>query len=114
VVYLALVRDLIFVSPIRAAAERLGVSIRFVRNPETVGEALTDVDVSTPLRVLLDCNLPGAIAATAKLRDSGRHVVAVGFVSHVDAETIAQARTAGITRVVARSTFFADPSSFLA
>lgn len=54
--------------------------------------------------LIVDLNQPGAIGAAAEWgRSCGWPVV--GFVSHVDADTIAAAREAGITQVLARSRF---------
>ena len=54
--------------------------------------------------MIVDLNLTGAIEAAAEWRKTGNRKVA-GFVSHVDAKTIAQAKSAGIDQVLARSQF---------
>jgi hypothetical protein len=94
---LALVKDLIFASRITATARAAGVPVRIVRDPQQLA--------GQPGRLLIvDLNQPGAIAAAAVWqRETGRP--SVGFVSHVDAETINQARASGIDRVLARSAF---------
>jgi DNA-binding NarL/FixJ family response regulator len=94
---LALVKDLMFASRITAMARAAGTSVTLVRDPAKLADM--------PGRLLLvDLNLPGAIEAAAAWRQRCDAEV-VGFVSHVDAETIARARAAGIPRVLARSGF---------
>ncbi|HEX8915555.1 MAG TPA: hypothetical protein VF796_24590 [Humisphaera sp.] len=95
---LALVKDLILGSRVSAAAAALNVPLRTVRDPARLTGAPGD-------RLLVDLNLDGAIGAAAawKAEAAGRTVV--GFVSHVDTETINKARDAGVDRVLARSAF---------
>lgn len=94
---LALVSDLLFSSKITATARSLGVSARVIRRPDDLAEVVGTL-------LLVDLNLPGAIEAAAKWR-AQTGVPAVGFVSHVDAETASRANAAGINRVLARSRF---------
>jgi hypothetical protein len=94
---LVLVRDLIFASRITATAKAEGVAVVVIRDaaqlPGRAGR-----------RLIVDLNQDGSIdAAAAWGKVTGRDVV--GFVSHVDAATVARARDAGISRVVARSRF---------
>jgi hypothetical protein len=94
---LALVRDLIFATKISTAARSAGVEIKMLRDPQKLPRE--------PGRLLLvDLNQEGAIEAAAAWREK-QGAVAIGFVSHVDAETIFAARSAGIDRVLARSQF---------
>ncbi len=93
----ALVRDLIFGSRIKATAAELGVNLLLVRDPARLL-------IQPGRRLIVDLNLQGAIEAVGGWqRINGGDVV--GFVSHVDTATIARAREAGITRVLARSRF---------
>jgi hypothetical protein len=94
---LALVRDLLFASKITACAKATGVEARILRDPAT----LADVPGSL---LLADLNQPGVIAAAQewKQKYGGR---VVGFVSHVDAQTIEAARQAGLDQILARSGF---------
>ncbi len=96
---LALVRDLIFSSRITATARAEGVAVQMVRDP---GQ-LTDQPAR---RLIVDLNQPGAVSAAAcwSARTGGE---VVGFVAHVDAQTIADARDAGIERILPRSRFVA-------
>ncbi len=99
---LALVRDLMFSGKISAEARAAGVAIKMIRNPAD----LALVAQTTASLLIVDLNLADAIpAAAAWGRAAGRSVV--GFVSHVDAQTIAAAREAGIKQVLARSQFVA-------
>jgi AmiR/NasT family two-component response regulator len=94
---LALCRDLIFASRIAATARALGVPCQILRDPDKLADQRGDL-------LLVDLNEPGAIeAASAWGQRHSRPVI--GFVSHVHAARIAQARDAGITRVMARSGF---------
>lgn len=97
---LALVRDLMFLGRINAAAQAAGVTLKVIRDPgKLAGEP--------GLRLIVDLNLDGAIDAArvwkGALGNPTRDVI--GFVSHTDAATIARARDAGIDRVLARSRF---------
>lgn len=94
---IALVRDLLFVSKITVAASAAGAAVRVVRDPAKLAGVAGDL-------LLVDLNLPGAIAAAAAWRAAtgGR---AVGFISHVDVATAGEARVAGIDQVLVRSRF---------
>jgi hypothetical protein len=103
---LALVRDLIFASKISASARAVQVECRIVRDASALSGQSGDL-------LLVDLNEPGAIEAASQWqKDSGGSVV--GFVSHVDAARIEQARNAGLTRVMARSGFVAALPSLIA
>jgi hypothetical protein len=97
---LALVRDLMFSGRISAEARAAGVAIKMIRNPADLA-----LFAQTTARMLIvDLNLADAIPAAADWGHApGRSVV--GFVSHVDAQTIAEAERAGIGQVLARSRF---------
>jgi hypothetical protein len=94
---LVLVSDMIFASKISAEARAQGSAFKMLNRPEKlagqIGRAL-----------IVDLNLPGATAAAAEwAKASGRPVT--GFVSHVDAAAIAEARELGIENILARSRF---------
>jgi hypothetical protein len=94
---LCLVRDLLFFSKIRSAAATAGLELKSVRDPSKL---IGEVGVG----LLLDLNQEGALQAAIAWRlQTSRPVV--GFVSHVDIETIKAARVAGINRVLPRSQF---------
>ena len=96
---IVLVRDLMFSSRILAEARAAGVSVKTVRDPEGL-EGLPG------RRLIVDLNQPGCIDAAAAWKGAaGDGAAVLGFVSHVDAETIARARAVGIDSVMPRSQF---------
>ncbi len=95
---IALVRDLMFVSRITASARAVGASVRVVRNPADLGAAAGRL-------LIVDLNLDGALEAASQWRNEHEASDVIGFVSHVDAQTIAQARALGIEKILARSRF---------
>ena len=103
---LALVDDLLFSSRIRAAAERTGRPISFVRSRAAL---LPEIAKTRPDLVIIDLDREsldpiGAIRDVKSLAD-GHAVPMVGFVSHVHADLIDAARRAGCDQVLARSAF---------
>lgn len=94
----ALVRDLMFSSRIRSAGQAAGVALRMVREPAQLAAAGGRL-------LLVDLNQSGAIQAAASWLAADMSRQAVGFVAHVDTETIARAREAGVQTVLARSGF---------
>jgi hypothetical protein len=97
---LILCRDLLLGSKITAAAQSAGVAYRVVRDAAKL-EGLAGE------RLIVDLNQDGALdAAVAWKRAGGAKVI--GFVSHVDAETIQRAQAAGLDQIVPRSRFVVD------
>jgi len=92
---LCLVRDLLFYSKIRAAAGSAGIEIKSIRNPVKLTSEIG-------CALIVDLNQPDALSAAAAWRLQTQRPV-IGFVSHVDTETINAARAAGISRILARS-----------
>lgn len=102
---IVLVRDLMMASKISTTARAIGKPILMIRDP-----SIAPAHAGT--RLIVDLNEPGAIAAAAEWqRSHGGQVV--GFVSHTDMQTIADARAAGIERILARSQFVASLESLL-
>jgi hypothetical protein len=97
---LVLVRDLMFSGRIIAEARAAGATIKPIRDPNDLSK-FADSGASL---LIADLNLPGAIPAAAEWRKAPNRTV-VGFVSHVDAQTINEAKAAGIDQVLARSRF---------
>ncbi len=94
---LILVRDLMFCSRITATATAANVPFKVIRDPAKLAGEVGD-------RLIVDLNQAQTITAAADWRRAtGRAVV--GFVSHVDGETIAAAKAAGLDRIMARSQF---------
>ncbi|CAN5331292.1 hypothetical protein BH09PLA1_BH09PLA1_24390 [soil metagenome] len=94
---LIFVRDLMFSSRIVEAARDAAVPFKVVRSPDALR--------AEPGRLLIvDLNQDGAIEAAGAWRDAtgGR---TIGFVSHVDTDAIARAKSAGIDQILARGQF---------
>ena len=91
---------------ISTAARALGVDVYFERSAENV---LATVRSKQPALVIFDLNSkrlqPMTAIAAMKAAADLAAVRTLGYVSHVDAETIDAARKAGIDRVLARSAF---------
>ena len=94
---LVLVRDLMFSGRIGATARALNAPVRILRDPAALAQA-------GGRRLIVDLNQAGALEASVEWKRATAGEV-VGFVSHVDADTIARARAGGIDRVMPRSQF---------
>ncbi|MDE3156563.1 MAG: response regulator transcription factor [Acidobacteriota bacterium] len=103
---LAAVDDLMFASKIQAAAGGVGAALTFARTPADILEKVASL---TPALVIFDLNSSRLqpIETIARLKAEPAHagIRAIGFVSHVDTDTIRRARAAGIDEVMARSAF---------
>jgi DNA-binding NarL/FixJ family response regulator len=103
---LAAVDDFLFRSKIRATAKQAGVSVTFAK---TAGELLDQARSLKPSLVIFDLNSatlePIETIAAMKRDASLARIRTLGFVSHVDAARIQEARTAGADDVMARSAF---------
>ncbi|MGH9384354.1 MAG: hypothetical protein ACRD2N_08735 [Vicinamibacterales bacterium] len=103
------VDDLMFSSRISSAAKAAGVEIRFARSPQAIVDA---VRKTAARLVILDLNSQRVAPLDAVVALKGDAALAqtaiVGFVSHVQADLIAQAREAGVDRVMARSAFVVE------
>jgi hypothetical protein len=110
----ALVRDLMFSSKISSTARAAGIDVRVIRDPAKVAAGSGEQgDVADGRLLVVDLNQDGAIDAAVAWKQSHTGRPVVGFVSHVDADTIACAKSAGIDRVMARSGFVAQLESIL-
>ncbi len=103
---LVLVRDLIFASRISVTAQAVGVDVQQLRDPAMLAAE------SAGGRLIVDLNQTGALDAAIewKKRTGGE---VIGFVAHVDADTIRRARDAGVDQVLPRSRFVAQLESLL-
>ena len=90
---LIFVRDLMFSTRIVEAAKAANVPYKVIRSADALAHEAGRM-------LIVDLNQDGAIEAAAKW--NGRRV---GFVSHVDTETIERARAAGIDQIVSRGQF---------
>ena len=95
---LILCRDLLLGSRITAAAQSAGVAFKVVRDAAKLSGQVGE-------RLIVDLNQDGAIDAAAAWKAATSGTDVVGFVSHVDAATIQQARDAGLDQVMPRSRF---------
>jgi PleD family two-component response regulator len=111
---LAVLDDLMFTSKIKTAAAQLGVPVSFARSADAARTAMTS---TPPSLVILDLNNarvdPLGLVASMKADPALAAIPTVGFVSHVQTDLIAAARTAGVTEVMARSAFSAQIGEIL-
>jgi DNA-binding NarL/FixJ family response regulator len=100
------VDDLLFSTKISSTAKAVDVKVHFERNPATVESAIRE---TRPSLVILDLNSrrlkPLDVVARLKADPDLAGIRTIGYVSHVDSDTIEAARTAGIDQVLARSAF---------
>jgi PleD family two-component response regulator len=98
--------DLLFSVKISTTAKAVGADVYFERTP---GMALARIKERQPSLAIFDLNSakfdPLGVIAQLKADPQTRAIRTLGFVSHVQADTIAAAREAGIDEVLARSAF---------
>jgi CheY-like chemotaxis protein len=98
--------DLLFSVKISTAAKAIGADVYFERTPGTVVDRVKE---KHPSLVIFDLNSskmqPMSVIAELKADPQTRAIRTMGFVSHVQTETIDAARQAGIDEVLARSAF---------
>ena len=106
--------DLLFSIKISTAAKSLGVDLYFERTPEMVVPRIRE---KQPSLVIFDLNSqrlrPMDAIAELKSDPALAGIRTLGYVAHVDAETIAAARAAGVDQVLARSAFASTLGSIL-
>lgn len=102
------IEDLMFSVKISTAAKSLKVDVYFERTPDRVVETVRE---KQPSLVIFDLNSgrmrPMESIAALKADPALKSIRTLGYVSHVDSETIDKARAAGIDEVLARSAFAA-------
>ena len=100
------VDDLLFSVKISTAAKALGIEVHFERKAPNV---LPVIREKQPSLVIFDLNssrlAPVSVIAALKADAALKDTRTLGYVSHVDTETIEAARRAGIDQVLARSAF---------
>ncbi len=98
--------DLFFSIKISTAAKSLGVDVYFERSADQVLDTLRS---KQPHLAIFDLNSakmrPLDAIAAVKADPALAACRTLGYVSHVDSETIAAARQAGVDQVLARSAF---------
>ncbi len=92
------VRDLLFRSRIQAAAERLGVAVRFAPRGAPLSEAARALGEGT---VLADLSEPGVLEEIRAVKRSPG-VRVVGFLGHLEVDLARAAREAGADEVLSR------------
>lgn len=101
--------DLIFSIKISTAARQLHADVHFERTADKVVDTVRD---KRPSLVVFDLNSarmrPLDAIRALKADPELQKVPTLGYVSHVDADTTAAARAAGIDEVLARSAFVAQ------
>jgi CheY-like chemotaxis protein len=107
--------DLIFSIKIQTAAKSIGgIDLFFERSPDRVVPRIRE---KQPSLVIFDLNSrkmnPMTAIAGMKADPDLKDIRTLGFVSHVEADTIAAARAAGIDQVLARSAFAAQLGQIL-
>ncbi len=114
VVILAILDDLMFTSKLKTAAKHLGVPLTCARSSAT---ALAEMRANAPALVIVDLNNPRTdplgVVAAMKADPALAAIPTVGFSHHAETETIAAARRAGMTDVLARGAFFERLPDFL-
>ena len=112
---LALVDDLMFRSKIKSIATQRGVGVTFAGSSEA---ALAAMRGQLPALVIFDLNNQRAdpLGTMAAMKNDAAlaSIRTVGYVSHVDVDTINAARAAGVGEVLARSAFAARLTELLA
>jgi CheY-like chemotaxis protein len=107
----ALMDDLFFQMKLAETAKQLGVEVKVATN----GDAFLGLMASEPKLVIVDLNARSQpLQAIEKLRQTGKDVRVVGFLSHVQTELAAQARAAGCDEVLPRSSFTQNLAAILA
>lgn len=95
---LVLCRDLMFASKIRATAASSGAEMKLLRDPaQLIGE--------TGRALIVDLGQPEALEAASSWKSANPAAQLIGFVSHVETDTIARAKSAGFDSVLTRGQF---------
>jgi CheY-like chemotaxis protein len=95
---LVAVRDLVFRSKIHAAAERLGVPVRFAPRGTPLSEAARELGPGT---ILADLSEPGVLDEVRAAKGTGG-VRVIGFLGHLEVDLARAAREAGVDEVLSR------------
>jgi CheY-like chemotaxis protein len=99
---LVAVRDLVFRSKIHAAAERLGVAVRFAPRGTPLSDAARALEHGT---VLADLAEPGVLDEVREAKRGTAGVRVVGFLGHLQVDVARAAEEAGVDEVLTRGEF---------
>lgn len=107
--------DLLFRSKISTAAKALGVVVRAATTPDAAIERAA-ADRPTLVIIDLDGNKPAPFEVLRRFAadPSLQSLNTLGFVAHVRADLVQEARSLGIGNVMARSAFVAQLPALLA
>ena len=106
----ALMDDLFFQMKMAETAKHLGIELKVATN----GDALLTLLEPPPKLVIVDLNARSQpIQAIERVRAGKSAVRVVAFLSHVQTELAAQARTAGCDEVMPRSSFTQNLAAIL-
>jgi DNA-binding NarL/FixJ family response regulator len=98
----ALMDDLFFQMKVAETAKQLGIELKVA----TTGDAFLGLLEPAPKLAIVDLNARSQpIQTIERLRAAGNSVRVLGFLSHVQTDLAAQARTAGCDEVMPRSSF---------
>jgi CheY-like chemotaxis protein len=106
-----LMDDLFFQMKVLETAKHLGVEFKVAANGDVLATML-----EPPTRlILVDLNSKSdPVATIARIRATQKELPIVSFLSHVQVDLAAQAKAAGSTQVLPRSTFTQNLASILA
>ena len=108
---LALVDDLFFQAKIMEAARQAGIELLICGAPDAL---IAELQKNLPRLVIVDLNArEDPIGAIERLQAGSNHVPVVAFLSHVQTELAARARTAGCRTVMPRCQFTRDLATIL-
>lgn len=106
----ALMDDLFFQMKVAETAKHVGVEFKVAAN----GDVLAGMLEPPTKLVIIDVNAKGQPVATlARVRATQKGLPVVAFLSHVQTQLAAEARAAGATQVLPRSTFTQNLASIL-
>jgi DNA-binding NarL/FixJ family response regulator len=112
---IAAVEDMLFASKIRARAEHLDVTLRSVRNLDTLLQVARETGADL---IIVDLHAervdPIAVAKALKSDDQISSIRLLGFFSHVRTDLHKAAVAAGYDAVIPRSVFSRDLAEILA
>jgi DNA-binding NtrC family response regulator len=109
---LALVTDLIFATKITSTAQSLGKTVKVVRSLDRLQARLAEGLDSVAI-IDLDADGVDVIGAIKTCKSGSNSIRVIAYVSHIRADLITAARTAGADEVIARSAFVQRLSTVL-
>ena len=106
----ALMDDLFFQMKVAETAKQLGIELKVATNQD----ALLALMESEPKLVIVDLNARSQpLAAIERLRAEQKSARVIAFLSHVQRDLVAQAKSAGCDEVMPRSSFSQNLAAIL-